>query len=120
MDKKFQQLVSLKFIRIAKDFSREEFSKYFLCTMSYISAVELGKRSMHMRTIESGLRKMEISFDDYLQLEKLKETLINLNIDEEFAYRCMLAKSIGIVNPDLKEQAELLVTQILNKKSKQR
>lgn len=120
MDKKYEKLVPLKFIRISKDLNRDEFSKYFLCTKAYISSIELGKRIMHPRTLTSGLREMGISIDDYMTLEELKDILINLNVEEEVAYRTMLARALGIVSPDLKEEAEVLVKEMLNKASKHR
>ena len=120
MDKKYEKLVPLKFIRIAKDLNREEFSKYFLCTTAYISSIEIGKRVMHIRTLKSGLREMGISIDDYMKLEELKEILIKLNVEEEVAYRTMLSRALGIINPDLKTEAEELVKAMLNKTSKHR
>lgn len=113
-----EQLVPLKFIRIAKDLNRDQFSKYFLCTKAYISSIELGKRIMHPRTLKSGLKEMGISVEDYMKLEELKDYLEKLNVDKEVAYRTMLARALGIVSPDLKEKAESLVEEMLNKVSK--
>ena len=51
---------------------------------------------------------------------ELKDELINLNVEKEFAYRTMLARALGIVSPDLKEDAEKLVNEMLNKARKHR
>lgn len=120
MQSEVHNLNPLRLIRTAKDLNQEEFAGYFLCTKAYISAVEHGKRQMTFRTLKSGLTEMQISVEDYFELEKLRDYMIEMNIDSLSVYRCMLAKAIGLVNPDLKEQAELVVTQVLNKKSKQR
>lgn len=113
-------LSALRIIRIAKDLNQEEFAEYFLCTKAYISSVEHGKRQMHLRTLKSGLNEMKISIVDYFNLEELRDYMLKIDMDSLSIYRCMLAKAIGLVNPDLKEQSELLVMQILNKKSRQR
>lgn len=120
MQSEVHNLNALRLIRTVKDLNQEEFAGYFLCTKAYISAVEHGKRQMTFRTLKSGLTEMQISVEGYFELEKLRDYMLEMNMDSLSIYRCMLAKTIGLVNPDLEEQAELLVAQILNKKSRQR
>lgn len=58
---------------------------------------------MRLATLRSGLNEMNISLDDYSALEKLRDSLINMDIDKNYMYRCMLAKALGIVSLELKE-----------------
>lgn len=122
MQQEYENLNPLRIIRIAKDLNKGDFAKYFLCTTAYISALEHGKRKMRLATLRSGLNEMNISLDDYSALEKLRDSLININIDidKNYMYRCMLAKALEIVSPELKEQAESLVSQMLQKTPKHR
>ena len=75
---------------------------------------------MRLATLRSGLNEMNISLDDYSALEKLRDSLINMDIDKNYMYRCMLAKALGIVSLELKEQAESLVSEMLQKTPKHR
>ena len=120
MQQEYENLNSLRIIRIAKDLNKGNFAKHFLCTTAYISAVEHGKRKMRLATLRSGLNEMNISLDDYFALEELRDSLINMDVDRNYMYRCMLAKALGIVSPELKEQAESLVSEMLQKTPKHR
>lgn len=108
-----QNFHPLRFIRIAKDIKQNEFSKYFLCSPAYISSVENGKRKMTLRILKSGLNELGISLEDYFELEELGNYLITSETEKEIIYRCMLAKSIGIIRPDLKKDAEQLIVEFL-------
>lgn len=108
-----QNFHPLKFIRIAKDIKQNEFSKYFSCSPAYISSVENGKRKMTLRILKSGLNELGISLEDYFELEELGNYLITSETEKEIIYRCMLAKSIGIIRPDLKKDAEQLIVEFL-------
>ena len=108
-----QNLHPLKFIRIAKDIKQNEFSKYFSCSPAYISSVENSKRKMTLRILKSGLNELGISLEDYFELEELGNYLITSETEKEIIYRCMLAKSIGIIRPDLKKDAEQLIVEFL-------
>ena len=120
MQSEVHNLNALRLIRTVKDLNQEEFAKYFLCTKAYISSVERGKRQMTFRTLKGGLNEMQISIAGYFELEELRDYMIGINVDSLSIYRCMLAKAIGLVNPNLKDQAELLITQIIHKESKHR
>ncbi len=117
-----QNFHPLRFIRIAKDIKQNEFSKYFSCSPAYISSVENGKRKMTLRILKSGLNELGISLEDYFELEELGNYLVTSETEKEIIYRCMLAKSIGIIRPDLKKDAEQLIVEFLeihnNKKSR--
>ena len=108
-----QNFRPLRFIRIAKDIKQNEFSKYFSCSPAYISSVENGKRKMTLRILKSGLNELGISLEDYFELEELGNYLITSETEKESIYRCMLAKSIGIIRPDLKKDAEQLIVEFL-------
>ena len=108
-----QNFRPLRFIRIAKDIKQNEFSKYFSCSPAYISSVENGKRKMTLRILKSGLNELGISLEDYFELEELGNYLITSETEKEIIYRCMLAKSIGIIRPDLKKDAEQLIVEFL-------
>lgn len=108
-----QNFHPLRFIRIAKDIKQNEFSKNFLCSPAYISSVENGKRKMTLRILKSGLNELGISLEDYFELEELGNYLITSETEKEIIYRCMLAKSIGIIRPDLKKDAEQLIVEFL-------
>lgn len=108
-----QNFHPLRFIRIAKDIKQNEFSKYFSCSPAYISSVENGKRKMTLRILKSGLNELGISLEDYFELEELGNYLVTSETEKEIIYRCMLAKSIGIIRPDLKKDAEQLIVEFL-------
>ena len=115
-----QNFHPLRFIRIAKDIKQNEFSKYFLCSPAYISAIENGKREMTLRTLKSGLNELGISLEDYFELKELGNYLVTSEIEKDIIYRCMLAKSIGIIRPDLKKDAEQLIVEMLEKHDKKK
>lgn len=110
----------LRFIRIAKDMKRNEFSNCFLCTPAYISSIESGKKEMALRTLKCGLNELGIPLEDYFSLVELRDYLISNETDNEIIYRCMLAKAIGIIRSDLKKDAEQLVMEMLEKHHKKK
>ena len=113
-----EKISPLAAIRIVKDMNRKEFAQYFMCTAAYISLVEKNQRQMTLRTLSYGLQKLNISLSDYFILEELRDGLVNSGIPKPLIYRCMLSKSIGIINHDLKEKAEEVINLTLQTKVK--
>lgn len=120
MQGEYEKINSLRIIRVAKNLNQEDFAKYFLCTKAYISSVEHGNKKMSLTTLRCGLNEINISTSDYFVLEELRDYLINMHVDRNYIYRCMLAKALGMVSPELKEQAESLVSEMLQKTPKHR
>ena len=54
-----------------------------------------------------------INGKNYFELEEIGNYLITSETEKEIIYRCMLAKSIGIIRPDLKKDAEQLIVEFL-------
>jgi len=119
MKNKNNNLVPLRFIRIAKDMSSKEMSESFEVTPAYISALEKGERNIKKATLLLGLNNLNIEYGHYLELEALSYELSQKDIEEYDKYKIMLTKAIGVINPDLKEDAEQLIDVIYrNKKIK--
>ena len=119
MENKKNNLVPLKFIRIAKDITAKEMSESFKVTSAYICAVEGGERNLKEQTLVYGLNNLNINYEEYLELESLSyELSLKEEIDNYEKYKIMLTKAIGVINPELKEQAEELIDVIYRKKCK--
>ena len=102
-----QKLVPLKFIRIAKDMLTKDMAEKFGVASSYISEVETGRRDLNnIHKIRYGLGNLNISLNDYLELLYFCEQVEKMELNYSFAYKIVLMKAIGIVNPDLKEKSE--------------
>lgn len=119
MENKKNNLVPLKFIRIAKDITAKEMSESFKVTPAYIYAVESGERNLKEQTLIYGLNNLNINYEEYLELESLSyELSLKDEIDNYEKYKIMLTKAIGVINQELKEQAEELIDVIYRKKGK--
>ena len=107
-------IMPLRMIRIAKDLNMDQMAKYFLVTEAYISALEKGKRNMNFRTLKYGLDNLGISLDDYSNLNSFREYLENQPLDQQSKFKFMLIKTLGVVSPELKENANELITNYLD------
>lgn len=116
MEKK-NNLVPLRFIRIAKDMSLKEMSESFEVTPAYISALEKGERNIRKGTLLLGLGNLNIEYRYYLELEALGFDLSKEELDDYDKYKIMLAKAIGVVNPELIKESEQLIDVIYKTKS---
>lgn len=104
----------LRMIRIAKDLNMEQMAEYFLVTKAYISALEKGKREMNFRTLKYGLDNLGITLDDYSELDSFREYIENQPLDQQSKFKFMLIKTLGIVSPELKENANDLIASYLD------
>ena len=101
-------IMPLRMIRIAKDLNMEQMAEYFLVTKAYISALEKGKREMNFRTLKYGLDNLGITLDDYSDLDGFREYIEKQPLDQQSKFKFMLIKTLGVVSPELKENAEEL------------
>jgi len=107
-------------IRIAKDLKMEQMSEFFGVTTAYISAIEKGIREMNTKTLEIGLNNLGISLEEYNTLEKFKEYIEILPLEDQNKFKFMLIKTLGVVYPNLKENTEELINNYLNNNEKQK
>ena len=107
-------IMPLRMIRIAKDLNMEQMAEYFLVTKSYISAREKGKREMNFRTLKYGLDNLGITLDDYSDLDGFREYIEKQPLDQQSKFKFMLIKTLGVVSPELKENAEELISRYLD------
>ena len=81
--------------------------------------MECGERNLKEQTLVYGLNNLNINYEEYLELESLSyELSLKDEIDNYEKYKIMLTKAIGVINPELKEQAEELIDVIYRKKCK--
>jgi len=113
MEKK-DNIMTLRMIRIAKDLNMEQMAEYFLVTKAYISALEKGKREMNFRTLKYGLDNLGITLDDYSDLDNFREYLESQPLDQQSKFKFMLIKTLGTVSPELKENANQLISNYLD------
>ena len=99
-------IMPLRMIRIAKDLNMEQMAEYFLVTKAYISALEKGKREMNFRTLKYGLDNLGITLDNYSDLDGFREYIEKQPLDQQSKFKFMLIKTLGVVSPELKENAE--------------
>ncbi|MBE6160474.1 MAG: helix-turn-helix transcriptional regulator [Lactobacillales bacterium] len=110
-------IVPLRIIRIAKDLSMEEMANNFMVTKAYISAVEKGDRKMKIQTLKFGLDNMNINLDDYFQLEKFSEELLDSELSNSDKFKFMLIKTLGIVSIKLKVKSEEILEKYYNNRN---
>lgn len=108
MDKQIN-ITPMRMIRIAKDLTMTDMANYFMVTPAYIGALEKNQRKIKIQSLKFGLDNLGISLDDYFLLENFSKNLLNDNISDEYKYRYMLIKTLGVVNPELKVQTEELL-----------
>lgn len=113
-------LMPIRIIRIAKDLSMEEMANYFMVTKAYISAIEKNKRKIRIQTLKFGLDNMNISLDDYYELQDFSQELLNIELSERDKYKFMLIKTLGVVSPEQKTQSEELLEKFYYKQMKSR
>ena len=99
-------LNSLKAIRIVKNISTLEFAKYFEISKSHIYALESGERNLKFKTLKNGLDNLNISLEDYYELEEYSLLLSNSNFSEKKKYALFLIKAIGVTKKEMKEETE--------------
>lgn len=99
----------LRMIRIAKDLSLDEMASFFMVTKAYISAIEKNQRKMKPQTLKLGLESMNISMDEYFQLEEFSQELLKSELSDRNKYMAMLIKTLGVVSHELKPQSEELL-----------
>lgn len=107
-------IMPLRMIRIAKDLNMEQMAEYFLVTKAYISALEKGEREMNFRTLKYGLDNLGITLDDYSDLDGFREYIEKQPLDQQSKFKFMLIKTLGVVSPELKENAEELISRYLD------
>lgn len=119
MDSKVRwSLVPLRMIRIAKNISVNDMAKYFEVTPTYINAIENGNKTMRSTTLKYGLIGLNISFEDYTELEEFSNFLNNIEMDLYDKYKYMLMKTCCILCPEEREATEEYLNKVLSTKTK--
>ena len=105
-------------IRIAKDFSTEEMANFFEITSAYVGAIESGKRIMHFRTLKYGLNNLNITFDDYVELDEFSSILLEKDIEDREKFKYMMMKTIGILTPEIRFEIDEILNNTLSLKTR--
>ena len=111
-------LVPLKMIRIAKNMSTEEMASHFEVTTAYINLIENGDKALRKTTLKYGLIGLNISYEDYSELENFSNYLLEKEIDKHDKYKYMLMKTIGILSPEERIIIEEYLNNALDSKTK--
>lgn len=98
--------------------SKKEFANCFMCSPTYILGVENNVKKISLKILEFGLCKLNIIVSGYFELEELRYDLMNRNVSRLLIYGCMLAKSIGLVDPKLKHKTEEVINLTLKSKTR--
>lgn len=120
MQNETHNLSALKIIAVAKGITLKELSKYFECTPAYFNECANGKKKIKLEKLTRSLTNMNIRTSEYFMLEEMRDYMIENGYDHLKIYQAMLAKAIGMVNPELKEEANSLIEEILHKDVKRR
>lgn len=100
-------ITPLRMIRILKFLTIKQMSKFFELTEIYYEYIEEGCAQIDKTILKNGLKKLQIDFDDYQELEKFSNLLSKQNDKEKYAL--MLIKTIGIIYPHYKSSCEKLL-----------
>lgn len=111
-------IVPLKMIRIVKGLKVSEMAIYFECSQALISSIENETRSMYPKTLIKGLKKLGITFEDYEELVDFRNSLYDIQKNDEDKYKYMLIKTIGILLPNEKDKLNEFLDTTLCKNSK--
>jgi transcriptional regulator with XRE-family HTH domain len=109
----------LALIRVARQLTLEDTSKYFEVSKAYISAVEKGIRKMNENRLKLGLNNMNIEYEKYIELESYVGRIQTRNIplDKKYAYSLMLA--IGVSYPYMETDVKKVCHMPHNEKKKE-
>ena len=111
-------LVPLKMIRIVKNMSTEEMAGHFEVTTAYINAIENGIKTFRPTTLKYGLIGLNISYEDYEELENFSNYLSEKELNKQDKYKYMLMKTIGILSPEQRNIIEEYLNNTLESKTK--
>lgn len=115
MQNEINNLSVFKIIRVAKGITLKELSKYFDCDSAYLSECANGKKKINLERLKRSLANMNIRTSEYFVLEEMRDYMIKNNYSYLEIYQTMLIYALGMVNPELKEEASDIVEQILHK-----
>jgi transcriptional regulator with XRE-family HTH domain len=100
-----------RIIRITKDISGIEFAKSFECSPAYISQLERELRATNnVSFLKKGFDKHDIPIELYFILKEIGYQLKDTDYSDNTKYRIMIAKSLGELNPELKEQSMAMLS----------
>ena len=94
--------IALSFIRISMNLSQIELAEYLGVTSQYISLIEKNKRPIPSKVLTNWLKLLNVSYDDYIKLNKYIARIRNKDISSSLKYAKILSKTLHIVYPDLK------------------
>lgn len=108
-----KELVAIRLVRIVKDLRQKEMAETFSATPPYINSIENGTRVFREQTLFYGLYNLDISIEDYRELEDFCLKISETDLDDKDKYKFALIKAIGTVAPDLKDEAEATLNKYL-------
>ena len=106
----------LKLIRYAMGISSDDVALAFNVSKSYIYAVEKEERTMTEEKLNFGLNNLGITYEDYLKLYRYINKITRDQKLDSALYSQALAKTIGVVDPKLKIEADKVAATIAKKR----
>ena len=96
----------LKLIRIVNNKEIKDIADIFNVSSEYIIDVENDKEEMKYEVLCAGLKKLNISYDDYMELKEFIDKATKADISSEEMFARSLAKAMGISYKYLKRKAD--------------
>ena len=91
----------LKLIRISMNLSQKEFAGILGVSNAYINMIEKNERTVSDEVLVNWLELLNISYDDYIKLDKYILNLRKKDMDESLKYSKSLLKALLTVYPEL-------------------
>ena len=98
--------------------STEEMAGHFEVTTAYINLIENGDKDFRKTTLKYGLMGLNISYEDYSELENFSNYLSEKELDKHDKYKYMLMKTIGILSSEERNIIEDYLNNALDSKTK--
>lgn len=96
-------LIPLRLIRIAHNYSVKDIAESFIVTPAFINAIEKGDKSMSRRNLYFGLKEIGITLESYDELSKFVNNIINSDLSSDQKYSLSLMKTILLTTPNVEE-----------------
>ena len=105
----------LSIIRYVNGLSKNNMGDYFSVSGKEIEQIERGSKCLDLNTLSSGLKKLNISMDQYVCIETMQTNLDKTQFEPRYKFQCMLYYYVNIlINPLLKDCVDLVMQAIDN------
>ena len=100
----------MRLIRIVKKYNEREMSEALGISKEYFEDIEACKRNVGYEAFGSRLALIGIDWDNYANLERYVDVLLESNLSSNMMYANALTYAIGVVYPELNEKVESLIS----------